>query len=74
MTFIIIEDAMTDFNPIEDIEMLTSLQNVCVVRTPKLIETLRFMQNCWWKIYELQPDDEWEIEYNILTFYKPKNE
>ena len=64
---------MTDFNPIEDIEMLTSLQNVCVVRTPKLIETLRFMQNCWWKIYELQPDDEWEIEYNILTFYKPKN-
>lgn len=64
----------TDFEPLEDIEMLTSLSNVCVVRTPKLIETLRFMQNCWWKIYELQPDDEWETEYNILTFYKPKNE
>ena len=72
--FIITDENMlrTDFDPIEDLEILTSLSNLMVVRTQKLLPTLQFMQKCGWKLWELIPDDEWEFEYNVLTFYKPK--
>lgn len=77
------EDAMTNFNekypdfdPIEDIEPLAIQENWCQVRTWKLMPTLWFMQNAGWKIWELVPDDEYiswvRLEYNILTYYKPK--
>jgi hypothetical protein len=29
---------------------------------------------CGWRLWELLPDDEWEFEFNILTFYKQKHE
>jgi hypothetical protein len=44
----------------------------CIVRTRKLMPTLWFMQDAWRKIWELTPDDEDWIEYEILTYYKPK--
>ena len=62
----------TEFEPIDDIQMLASLSNLCVVRTAKLLPTLQFMQECGRKLWELIPDDERESEFNILTFYKPK--
>lgn len=66
----------SDFNPIEDIEVLVSNQNRCIIRTWKLMPTLRFMQDAWWKIYELTPDDEYiswiKMTRDILTYYKPK--
>lgn len=87
MTFIIIEDAMTDFNwrekyddfdALEDIEVLAEQQNWCMIRTRKLMPTLRFMQDAGRKIRELMPDDEYisgiKFETNILTYYKSKNE
>lgn len=61
-----------DFDAIEDIEILTQTKDLCVVRTGKLMPTLFFMQETWWRIWELTPDDEDWIEYNILTYYKPK--
>ena len=72
--FIIIDDAMwrTDFEPFDDMEMLTSHSNLCVVRTFKLLPTLMFMQEKGWRLRDLQPDDEEGIEREILTFYKPK--
>lgn len=63
----------TDFEPIEDIEILTSLSNLCTVRTAKLFPTLKFMQSLGWRIRELMPDDEDGVEYNILTFYKKES-
>jgi hypothetical protein len=73
--FIITDENMlkTDFEPLEDLEILTSLSNLMVVRTWKLLPALQFMQECGWKLWELTPDDEDWIEYNILTFYKKKN-
>ena len=65
-------DNYPDFDAIEDIEILTQTKDLCVIRTGKLIPTLFFMQETWWKIWELTPDDEDWIEYNILTYYKPK--
>lgn len=64
---------MKNFDPIEDIEMLWSIENACVVRTWRLIATLMFMQEHGWLLYELRPDDDpdW-TEYNILKLYKPK--
>ena len=86
LTFIIIDDAMTDFNwrekyddfdALEDIEVLAEQQNWCMIRTRKLMPTLRFMQDAGRKIRELMPDDEYisgiKFETNILTYYKPKN-
>lgn len=84
--FITDDDAMKDFNwrekyddfdSIEDIEVLTMNENLCMIRTRKLMPTLWFMQESWRKIWELIPDDEYDkygirYEYNILTFYKPK--
>lgn len=62
----------TDFEPLDDIEMIVSLSNLCVVRTAKLLPTLQFMQKLGWRLWELQADDEWDKEYNLLTYYKPK--
>ena len=72
--FIITDENMlkTDFEPIDDIQMLVNHSNICVVRTAKLLPTLQFMQRAWWKLRELTPDDEDWIEFNILTYYKPK--
>lgn len=65
----------TDFDPIEDIEPLAMQKNWCIIRTRALMPTLRFMQDAWWKIWELTPDDEYiswvKFETNILTYYKP---
>ena len=62
----------SEFDPFEDIQFLARQENMCIVRTPKLLPTLQFMQRTWWKLWELLPDDEWWKEYNILTYYKPK--
>jgi hypothetical protein len=71
--FIIIEENMRDFNPLEDIEILCQTEDTFIVRTWKLIETLQFIQQAWWKLRQLIPDDEWESEFNILAYYKCKN-
>ena len=64
------------FDPLEDIEILAQQPNWCMVRTWRLLDTLKFMQDAWWKLWELQADDEivaWiKMERNILTYYKPK--
>ena len=72
--FIITDENMlkTDFDPVEEIQILTSHSNLCVVRTGNLLGTLQFMQKLWWRLYELLPDDQDGKEYNILTYYKPK--
>ena len=57
----------------EEIDILSTTERTCTVRTSNLLPTLLFMQRAWWKLYELIPDDEWEFEFNILTFYKKKN-
>lgn len=66
----------TDFDAIEDIEPLVSESTWCMVRTRKLMPTLWFMQEAWWKIWEMIPDDEYiswvKMEANILIYYKPK--
>ena len=65
-----------EFDPLEDIEVLAQQPTWCIVRTWRLFDTLKFMQNAWWKLWELQSDDEtiaWvRMERNILTYYKPK--
>jgi len=79
------DDAMKDFNwrekyddfdPIEDIEPLAMQSNWCIIRTWKLMPTLWFMQDAWWKIWSMESDDEYiswiRFEKNILTYYKPK--
>ena len=67
-----------DFDALEDIEVLAEQQNWCMIRTRKLMPTLRFMQDAGRKIRELIPDDEYisgiKFKTNILTYYKPKNE
>ena len=59
--FIITDETMSktdyQFDPIEDIQILTSLSNIYVVRTEKLLPTLFFMQKLGWKLWELQADD-----------------
>lgn len=59
---------MKDFNEIDDIEVLSMQEKRCMVRTFKLLPTLLFMQSTWWRLWELQPDDE----ADILIYYKPK--
>lgn len=79
------DDAMRDFNwrekyedfdAIEDIEPIVSNPDWCIIRTWKLMPTLRFMQDAWWKIWSMEADDEYiswiRFEKNILTYYKPK--
>lgn len=56
----------------EDIETYMMTEKLCIIRTSNLLPTLQFMQDGWWKLYDLQADDEWEMEFNILTYYKPK--
>lgn len=62
---------MRDFNW-DSIETLSQTSNTIVIRTSDLLPTLQFMQECWWRLYELLPDDQDGKEYNILTYYKPK--
>lgn len=62
---------MREFN-MDMAEILTQTRDTLIVRTADLLPTLIFMQECWWRLYELLPDDEWEFEFNILTFYKQK--
>ena len=65
-----------DFDEFEDIETLANEKNWCILRTRKLMPTLWFMQDAGWKIWSLEPDDEYiswiRFEANILTYYKPK--
>lgn len=63
----------SNFDPIEDIEILAHQENWCMVRTEKLLPTLNFMQQTGWKIWGLIPDDEF-TEWEILIYYKLKNE
>lgn len=71
-----LEDEETLFNPFEDIETLSQKDNLCIIRTWKLLDTMKFMQDAWWRLWELQADDvyvSWvPIERNILIYYKPK--
>lgn len=64
------------FNPFEDIEVLSRWDNWCMISTRKLLPTMEFMQDAWWRIREIVADDEYvswvPIEKNILTYYKPK--
>ena len=66
-----VED-MRDFN-LDMVEILEETSNTLVIRTADLLPTLLYLQQCGWKLWELIPDDEWEFEFNILTFYKKKN-
>lgn len=63
----------SNFNPIEDIEVLAQTENMCMVSTFYLLETLNFMQKCGWRLYELLPDDIDWMEHNVLTLYKKKS-
>ena len=40
----IIQNRFSDFDPIEDVEVLAQQENRCMVRTQKLMPTLFFMQ------------------------------
>lgn len=62
---------MRDFSR-DKVEKLICTKDTLVVRTSDLLPTLLFMQECWRKLQELTPDDEEWTEYNILTYYKPK--
>jgi len=53
------KDKYSDFEPIEDIEVLAMQENWCMVRTRALIPTLWFMQDAGRRIWELAPDDEY---------------
>jgi hypothetical protein len=65
------EDAMRDFN-LDMIDVLEESNNTLVVRTADLLPTLLHLQMCGWRLWEMLPDDEDNMEYNILTLYKPK--
>ena len=69
-------DKYSDFDEMEDIQILAYQPNWCMVRTRKLMPTLWFMQDAWRRIWELISDDEYvswiKFEANILTYYKPK--
>lgn len=72
----IMRNRFSDFDPLEDIEILSQQEKFCIIRTQKLRPTMFFMQKAWWKIYELMPDDEYDkygikYEFEILTYYKP---
>ena len=67
------KNKMQEFN-MDMVEILSQTRDTLIIRTADLLPTLHFMQQCWWKLKELIPDDEWEFEFNILTYYKPKNE
>lgn len=69
--FITDDESMRDFN-MDLVEVIEQTDNTMIIRTADLLPTLIFMQWCWWRLYELLPDDEWEMEFNILTYYKPK--
>ena len=69
--FITDDENMRDFN-MDLVEVIEQTDNTMIIRTADLLPTLQFMQECWWRLYELLPDDEWEMEFNILTYYKPK--
>ena len=71
MTFIITDEDMRDFN-MDNVELLEQTENTCIIRTFDLLPTLLFMQKHERKLWEMQPDDEDWIEYEILTYYKPK--
>lgn len=58
----------TDFNPMEDMEILCHTDDLFIVRTSNLLPTLMFVQECGWKLRELIPDDEWSTEYNVLVY------
>lgn len=73
--FIIETESMRNFNPMEDLEILTSHSNLMVIRTSNLLPTLTFMQQAGWHLQELIPDDELNEcgdtkEFNILSYYK----
>lgn len=65
------ENHSNTFDPIEDIEVLVKQEKWCMIRTEKLLPTLQFMQEIWWRILELIPDDR-EVEWEILIYYKPR--
>lgn len=69
--FITSDESMRDFNPMEDMEMLSSTDRMCIIRTTNLLPTLFFMQWAWWRLYEMHSDDRWN-EAEILIYYKPK--
>ena len=60
---------MREFN-MDMVEILTQTRDTLIVRTADLLPTLQFMQSIWWRLKELIPDDEWEMEFEILTFYR----
>lgn len=67
-----LREKYADFDEFNDIDPIVMNKDWCIIRTSKLIPTLWLMQEAKWKIWSLEPDDENGIEYNLLTFYKPK--
>ena len=68
-------DKYSDFDAIEDIQVLAHQENWCMVRTFKLMPTLFFMQEAGRRIWSLEPDDEYDKygikhSFNIITYYK----
>lgn len=74
--FITIDENMlrTDFNPMEDMEILCQTNDTFIVRTSNFLPTLMFVQECGWKLSELIPDDSDLQEFNILVYHKDPHE
>ena len=70
LMFITTDENMKDSN--KKREKIQQTKDVCILRTAYLLYTLNYMQENWRKLLELIPDDEDGVEYNLLTFYKPK--
>ena len=72
--FITIDESMRDFSAMDDLDILCHTADTLIVRTWKLIESLSFLQDTWWRLDELIPDDEmWPggvKEFNILVCLK----
>lgn len=74
--FITTDDVMwrIDFNPMDDLDILCHTDDTFIVRTNKLLEALLFVQQAWWRLSELIPDDtDWK-EFNILVYVKHRDE
>lgn len=70
----IMSNHFSEFDSVEEIEILSITADSCIVRTYNLTPTLFHMQQMGWHLRDLTPDDtevSWvKIECNILSYYK----